>query len=307
MAVNTFTNYGQPGHSGYQKFGPNGLSVVRKPIFFPAGQTIATITDVISQTNWTTITKAAMATRVHPFPLSVDTKPTGGNAIMAKTALSGDRVIREDALTLQMDYDIDVQLAAFLRNFNKRKMDVAFVDSFGNMFGTTPDGIKFQGFSTGEIFMGPRDWSDGSKLALNQLVIVLTNPNQWNNAPALIKASSFSWLPSELSGTYGVNIAVSNASGAGFKASVLIAGLDSTDPNAQLTGLVKADFVVLNSSGVPQSLSAGSLLDNGDGTYTMSGLSLSAGTYSVTLINPPSAISVVNYNIEVANAGTMTF
>ena len=305
MSINTFTNYGAPGHAGYAKFGPNGLSVVRKAIFFPAGQTIATQALVESESNWTTITKAPMATRVHPFPLAVDVKVTGGNAIMAKTALSGDRVIREDALTLQLDFDIDVNLAAMLRSFNKKKLDVAFVDAFGNMLGTTPDGTKFKGFTTGEVFVGPREWSDGSKLALNPLYIVLTNPLEWNDFAAVVKADSFTWLPSNLSGTYAVNIICSSTSSTGFKAQVLVAGLDATDPNAPLVGLAKADFT-LTDAGASVSLSGASMTDNGDGTYTFTSVPTLSGACVVSLVTPPSSISVAAYNIEVLNTGTFT-
>jgi hypothetical protein len=303
MSVNTFSNYGQPGYSGYLKYGLNNLSVAKKVILVPPGTSIADVATAILEATWKTLCKNPMATRAHPYPLAIDVKVEGGTTIFQKTALSGSIPIREEVVTLALTYNVNPILATLLAKNNFKKWDVILVDALGNILGWTPDGTKMQGLSTSSVYFGQMSFADGSKSAENLLTISFSDPTQWNRNPAMIEGNSLDWLPLQLEGTTAVKLTVSGATTGGFTVSVNAMGLALTNPQGAYPALVKADFVCLK-SGQAQSLSAGTLTDNGDGTYSYAG-TLGTGSYTLGLVGA-SAISVVAYNIECPTVATFT-
>jgi hypothetical protein len=304
MSTNSFVSYGNPGRTGSKPYGINDLSVFRKAILTVPGTTVATIAAAKLQSTWIALAKNPMASRIFPFPMAVECKPAGGTTIMAKTALSGDVPIREDVSTIVMSFIVNPVLATELRKCNRKKWEVLFVDAFDNIIGWTPDGTKLQGFTTTAVFFGQMSNSDGSKARENELHIVLANPKEWNDSPAVIMGDSLDWYPSQLDGTVGVKVAVTAATTAGFTTAVSVLGIDPTDPRGAIVGLAKADFA-LYKAGVSTSLSAATMVDNGDGTYTFT-MTNTSGNFTLGLITPPSGISVVAYNIESPVAGSFS-
>jgi hypothetical protein len=145
-------------------------------------------------------------------------------------------------------------------------------------------------------------FNDGSKSAENQLTISLADPSEWNNAPALLQGIGLNWFPLAMEGTEAVKVTVNASSTSAFTVSVNAFGLDISDPRSAYVGLAKADFV-LTKGGAVQSLSSATMVDNADGTYTFT-MTNTSGNFTVSLVNPPSAISVVAYNIECPVAAT---
>ena len=303
--TNTFTGYSTPGYSGYKPYGLNNISVIRKVVLFPKGTTIANLAAVVLKSTWTTLSKNPMATRVHFTPLIADVKPSGGTTIFEKLKLSGNAPIREDITDFEFTLDIDPIYAANLEQFNYKQWDVVFFDALNNILGTTPDGILFKGLSTTTVHFGQMSWSDGAKAALSMMHVSLADPMEWKTAPAKIPGNSLvNFFPLQLDGTVGVNVTPSASSSTGFKANVYPFGKSALDTYAAYPGLAIADFV-LTKAGSPVSLTGGSMLDNSDGSYTFSGLTLSNGTYSISLVSAAS-ISIAAYNIECPTPGTFT-
>ena len=296
MNLNTFTNYGEPGYVGYKKFGLNDLSVVKKVILMPPGTQIATQSAAATLATWVALMKAPMATRVHPYPLAIECKVENGTTIMQKAALSGNMPVREDPTTLVLTYNVDAILATLMKKNNNKMWDVVLVDAFGNILGWTPDGTKFQGFTTTSVYFGQMGYSDGSKVRENLLTISLADPNEWNQNPALIQADGIDWFPLSLEGTTAVKLTVSDIQSAGFTVSVNAVGKDLTDPYGAYTGLVLADFKPTKTGASVSWAGGASLADNGDGTYAI----VTSTTNDIDSLGLaiPSAISVAAYNIE---------
>jgi hypothetical protein len=206
-----------------------------------------------------------------------------------------------------MHLDINPLVASKLRKtINFKNWDVFFGDENGNILGTTPDGIKFKSLSCTDIHLGKMEFSDGTKARENMLSVVLTDPKEWNDNPALIPVQSLTagFNINTLDGVYDVNMTASNPSIAGFSLKVILDGFADTHPTGQFTGLVKADFVltklpstVINNSGV-------TLTDNGDGTYAFAA-TLAAGDYTVALVAAGS-ISTSDFPIEALAVATFT-
>jgi hypothetical protein len=194
-------------------------------------------------------------------------------------------------------------LATLLEKNNFKKWDVVFIDTFGNVYGWTPDGTKFQGLSTTSVYFGQMSYADGSKSAENMLTISLAEPREWNRNPAMIEGNSLDWFPLSMEGTTAVKLTVSGATTAGFTVSVNALGRALTDPQGAYPGLAKADFVCLK-SGQAQSLSGATMTDNGDGTYSFA-ITLGTGSYTLGLVSA-AANSVTSYNIECPTVASFT-
>jgi hypothetical protein len=227
----------------------------------------------------------------------------GGTTVFQKTALSGSIPVREEPATFSFTLNVSPILATLLAQNNFKKWDVWFVDAIGNILGWTPDGIKFQGLSTTSVYFGQMTFPDGSKTGENTLTISLADTTQWNLHPALLMSNSLDWLPLQLEGTTAVKLTVSAATTAGFTVSVNAAGLALNDPQGAYPALAKADFVCLKGSNA-QSLSAATMTDNGDGTYSFA-VTLGTGNYTLGLV-AASANSVVAYNIECPTVASFT-
>ena len=301
--MNNYVGYGNPGRTGYEKYGINDLSVARKVILLPPGTTIANAATAKLQATWTALAKNPFATRAFPFPLAVECKPSGGTTIMAKTALSGDVPIREEVSSIALSYVVNPILAAELRKCNFKKWDVILIDAFDNIIGWTPDGTKLKGLTTTSVFFGQMAHSDGSKARENELMITFANPKEFNDNPFIIMGSGLDWYPTQLDGTTGVKMTITASVGTGFTVSVNAAGMDVADPRGAYVGLAKADFVVTK-DGNSFSLSAATMTDNGDGTYTFV-VTCGTGVYIVSLVTAANN-SVVAYNIEASRTGTFT-
>jgi hypothetical protein len=301
--VNTFTGYSTPGYSGYEKYGLNNLSVIKKAALFPKGTTIASISTAKLQATWLALAKNPLSTRIHPTPLIADVKTTGGTTIFEKLKLSGNAPIREDVTEFELTLDIEPIYAANLEQFNYKNWDIVFIDALNNILGTTPDGIAFKGLSTTSVHFGQMSWSDGTKAALNLLHISLADPMEWKMSPAKITGTSLNWHPLQLDGTTGVNCTVTSSSSAGFTVNVYPFGKDILDTYVAFPGLSKTDFILLK-GGVSQPLTGATMTDGGDGSYSFA-MTLASGSYTIQLVNA-NAISVLTYNIESPNPGTFT-
>ena len=304
MNVNNFTNVVTPGYSQYQKYGKNNLSLAKKVILLPPGTIIATQAAASMQSTWVGLAKNPMLSRIHPFPLAFDAKPTPGKSKFQKTALSGNQFVMEDVDELEMSFNIDPILASILYQYNNLSWDVVKVDSNRNILGTTPDGITFKGLKTTMVHLSPMAYADGSKMSENILTISFADPLEFALNPAQISGFDLNWNPLDLQGTDAVKMTVTNPVATGFTVSVNTFGMDLNSPGSGYAGLVKADFV-LKKSGSNVSLTAATMVDNGDGSYTFAGLTGLTGAYTIGLV-PTASISVLAYNIDVPVLGTFT-
>ena len=303
MAVQ-FGNYQLLQNTGYQKFGENNLGTPLKVILVPINtQVAATAALAATQATYTALIKGSKPNRILPLPLAVEYKYDGQADKFQDRPFSGKKFVYEGKDGFDLMLNIDQSLHKKLRKLNFRNYDVILVDTNRNILGTSPDGTTFYGFKTTDVHLGKIGWNDGSKAAETTLSIHLSNPAQWNDFGVYIDGKELSWDPNQLDGVYDCNLVCTSPSASGFKVSVNYDGLPTTEPDSQVTGLVKADFIVTGATGGALSLSAGTCTDNGDGTYTFTGLTISNDTYTVTLVACAS-ISVTTYQIEAYTPGT---
>ena len=305
MAIQ-YGNYQPLANSGFGKYGENNLGTPLKVILIPKGATVATTSTLAgTQSTWTTLIKGSKPTRILPLPLAVEYKYDGQADKFQDRPFSGKKFVYEGKDGFTFELNLEQSLHKKLRGLNFRNYDVIFADTNRNIIGYSPDGVILKGFSTTDVHLGKISFNDGSKAAQTPLNIHLANPAEWNDFGVFIDGKNLSWDPNQLDGVFDVNLVVSASSASGFTVSVNIDGIPTDDVDSQVTGLkvTATPDITLTKVGSPIALST--ITDNGDGTYTASGLTLTSGVHVVSLL-PTSSISLTNYAIDVKQTGTFT-
>lgn len=300
-----YGNYQPLANSGHQRLGENNLGTPLKAILIPKGLQVAATADAAgTQSTYIALIKAAKASRILPMPLAVEYKYDGQADKFQDRPFSGKKFVYEGKDGFVLSLNLDSALHTQLRKLNFRNYDVIFVDTNRNIWGYSPDGVKMYGFATTDVHIGKLGVNDGSKAAQTDLTITLSNPSEWNDFGVYIDGKNLTWDPNNLDGCYDVNLEVTESASTSFTVSVNYAGIPTTDVDSQVVGLAKADFV-LTKAGSPVSLSGATMVDNGDGTYSFTGITTMSGAHVVSLVAPAS-ISVVAYQIDVKTTGSFT-
>jgi hypothetical protein len=207
--------------------------------------------------------------------------------------LSGDKFIREGKEGFTLSIDLPVSMQVKLRSFNQRKGRVFMADENGNIYGTSPDGTIIKGLTVQELHVGKMETAGDSNSRFVKVKVILRNTFEQADYGVIFKPTDFN--PYELDGVYDVILAKVSAATTGINFSVTIDQLDPSDPLGQVTGLVKADFV-LKKAGV--AVTTFTVADAGDGTYTFTPTAaFSTGDYTLDLVACAS-VSLVDQAIE---------
>jgi hypothetical protein len=157
-------------------------------------------------------------------------------------------------------------------------------------------------FNVSELRVKSQTLPDGRAVVETPVKVVLKDATEWNDFGVVIQPTT--WNPNSLDGVYDVAMSIVSSSAASVVVGVNIDSYATTDPNGQITGLVKADFVVKDDTPSVESINTST--DNGDGTYTLAfSPSLGADNYTVTLA-ACSAISLTDIYIESTGTATWT-
>ena len=185
-----------------------------------------------------------------------------------------------------------------LRTFNRVKGRAFIVTSEGNIFGTSPDGVKFRGFKLSEFNVGKLGSTDGSTKRMIPIAYQFKNPTEMGDYPAV---PTLTWDGLDLAGVIDVNLTGSGTAVAGL---VIVSVARKCDSEV-VTGLVEADFTLLNAAASEQ-LPADTFADNADGTYSFTfSTPLAADSYTLNL-KTPAAQTTGGYESTAAISFTIT-
>lgn len=170
-----------------------------------------------------------------------------------------------------VDYMIDASsyTNTELQKFNGRQMRAFIVDSNNLVWGYSDDATTVQG-QTVTVITGKQSipGPDGTP-GWTHLQLTMNNPNEWNKFGILLEPD---WVVEDLATIANVDLAVVGTP----TSSELIISVNQANnviqdggakPSIPITGLVEADFTVVDGSGTTQ-LPADTFTDNSDGTYT---------------------------------------
>lgn len=165
-----------------------------------------------------------------------------------------------------------------LRTFNEVSGRAFIVTSNGKIWGTSPDGVKFKGFTLSEFHVSMLKGTDGTTKRFVELEYQMKNTTEMADYPAVPFITTWDAL-SALVGLYPVTVTVI---GTPTTTELIVSVARDCDGDA-VEGLVIGDFVVLDSGAATET--PDTVTDNGDGTYTFdyTGTPLTVDTYTVNL------------------------
>lgn len=258
-------------------------------------QQFATAAAAETQSGWVTAIKNKTIT---PFPISSLTEPKGKEASFKEFPQGGQMKTSDGSKGWDLTYYYPFQVWKKFKTWDGKKGKFYLGYQTGLIMGYSPDGTKFEGFN-GTIYVQPYGETDGSDTNFIKVTLVLDNIDDLEKAKTINPSS---WKLTDLDAIHDVNVTVVTAAASSLKVRVAIDGFSDTDPSGQVTGLVNADFIVLNGSGVAQAHTT--TTDNGDGTYTITPTSTFAtGTVNLTAVG---SISLTTLYIESLAAATVT-
>lgn len=258
-------------------------------------QQFATSTAAELQSNWVSAIKNKTIT---PFPLSSLTEPKGKEASFKEFPQGGQIKVSDGSKGWDLTYYYPFQLWKKFKTWDGKKGKFYLGYQTGLVMGYSPDGTKFEGFS-GTLYVQPYGETDGSDTNAIKVSLVLDNIDDLEKAKTINPSA---WKLTDLDAIHDVNVTVVTQAASSLKVRVTIDGFSDTDPNGQVTGLVKADFSVLNGAGAAQSVSTST--DNGDGTYTLAPTTtFASGTVDLVAVG---SISLTTIYIQSLAAATVT-
>ncbi len=217
----------------------------------------ASETSAETEADW--ITAINLGT-VFPHPIFDEVEPAIEDDVEQETGIGASLFVREGkygglgrAITALCNL-------ANLRTFNEVTGRAFIVTGNGKVYGTSPDGAIFRGFTLSKFHVGYLGGSDGSTKRMVTWRYQFKNPTEMGDFAAV---PQLTWSPlTQLTGVVPVTIAVSGVP----TASELIVSITRDCDNEVVTGLVEADFVILDAALAVQPTTG--FTDNADGTYT---------------------------------------
>lgn len=162
----------------------------------------------------------------------------------------------------------------------------AFIlDIENQLIGTQDADGNFYGFTIQLLNTEKLMFSDGSVSSKSPIVLALANNKELDQDGAMIDGS----FVNTLNRLTDVTITVTSADDTD-----IVAKIEVSCDGTPLSGLILADFVLLDANGDPQNID--SITEN-DGVYTLTGTGLESGTLS---LDPPSSLSIQAYESNVA-------
>jgi len=235
---------------------------------------------------------------VFPHPIFDEVEPAIEDDVEQETGIGASLFVREGkygglgrAITALCNL-------ANLRTFNEVTGRAFIITGNGKVYGTSPDGVIFRGFSLSKFHVGYLGGSDGSTKRMVPFEYQFKLPTEMADFPAV---PQLTWDP--LTQLVGVVDVVVAEVGSSTDALVVLSVIRTCD-NEVVTGLVETDFTILASDGSTEMIQAGLFTDNADGTYSFVFTTpvLPADTYTANLKTPTAQTTG-----QIESTGVVTF
>lgn len=214
---------------------------------------------------------------LYPFPVFIAVEPAIEDDVKQDLPTGISLHVRDGKYGGKGMFEASVCDLIRLRTFNEVAGRAFIVTSDGQIFGTSPDGVKFRGFELSSFHVSLLKGTDGSTNRLVELDYQFKNPSEMGDYGAL---PQLDWDPlTSLVGIINVDVEVSSSA-----AATVVVTIKGSCDESGIEGLVAADFTVVDSNGDSV---ADDFAETGDGVYTFTfDPALSADTYTVDLADP---------------------
>ncbi len=197
---------------------------------------------------------------VYPMPIFDEVEPAIEDDVEQETAIGLSLFVREGKYGGLGRARTALCNLANLRTFNEVTGRAFIVTGNGKVYGTSPDGAIFRGFSLSKFHVSKLGGTDGTTKRMVEYRYQFGLPTEMGDFPAV---PQLTWDPlTQLVGVVNVTVAVVGVA----TASELIVSVIRDCDNEVVTGLVEADFVILDAASAVQPTTG--FTDNADGTYT---------------------------------------
>lgn len=261
MALDCITDEANVGASACKQF-PQALeSIIKTPSDFTI-----TAADAADVANWQNAVVEAAGARIHVFPLAYDFENLSEEATRSSSNLGKEVTTRLGQYRFRLLFRENLELHKAIYSHLGSGGRVFLIDINKKLISTSDDdGVTLKGFSLDQFMPEKIQFGDGSTPSLSPVYISLSNNEELDVNGHQIK---FSTQLIALKPLIDVKLAVV---GAPSDTTVVISVKSALD-NTPVKGLLTADFVeTLGGSAI-------TWVDNGDGTYTGTGTTLTTGT-----------------------------
>lgn len=264
MALDCITSVENVGASACKQF-PQALeSVIKTPEDFTI-----TAADAADVSNWQDAVVESASARIHVFPLAYDFENLSEEATRSSSNLGKEVTTRLGQYRFRLLFRENLELhkaiyshlgsggRVFLRDINKK------------LIGTSDDnGVTLKGFLLDQFMPEKIQFGDGSTPSLSPVYFSLANNDELDVSGQQIR---FNTQTIALKPLIDVVLAVVGTP----TATTVVISVKSALDNSAIRGLVTADFT--------ETLGGGAItwVDNGDGTYTGTGTTLTTGTVNL--------------------------
>lgn len=259
--LDCITNVKNIGASACKKF-PQGLAgFIKTPLDFTISASNAAVTS-----NWQDAIVAAAGVRIFLFPEAFDYSNESEEAQRQTSGLGKQRQVRVGEYRFRFLFDINLEQHKSIYSHLGTAGRIFLIDTEKKLIGTSTDGgTTLKGFLLGQFSPEKAQLGDGSNISTSPVYIALSDNTELDVNGVQI---DFSTQFAALNALTDVNLLEVGSS----SATTVVVSVKSALDNVGVVGLVIGDFNLTGLGGSPSGV-----VDNADGTYTISGTGFTSG------------------------------
>lgn len=217
---------------------------------------------------WQAALLAAAGARIFYWPVAINIENLNEEAVYEETPL-GVIAVRDGRYRWRLSFRENLEMHKAMYSHKNFAGRVFFIDDRNKIIGTTEDEVNFKGLSLDLLNPEKLTLNDGSVSSKTPVYVSLADNTELDQRGTLIAGGGFLGTLTRLT-TAEITIEGTPI------ATEIVAKVVSKLDNEAVLGLVQADFVLLDGAQAAQTITGS--VDNGDGTYTLSGSGLVSGT-----------------------------
>lgn len=245
--------------------------------------------DAANPAIWQAALLANKNNRIYLWPDFFASEQNSEEAVRDETSLS-ERQVKDGRY--RWNIHISESLCLHKRMFTHSSISdrVFLIDTEGKLIGTELSNGEIAGFRVSLLNVDKLMFNDGSVVSKTPVYLSLKDNLELDERGYMTKASFIS----ELERLTDVDLEIVSAS-----ATEVVVKVNTTCDNVPVSGFADTDFILLDGSGDPQSISGAT---EEDGVYTLTGTGLVTGTLN---LKAPDALSIQAYESTGAVAVTI--
>lgn len=253
-------------------------------ILVPPSAEIADETTALLEATWQTGIENDESSRWYPLPKFYRYTESREDHVYTQGDFNQKFSVREgygDGIAAYLNPPICFQKK--IRDFNDQTWKGYRVTEKGYILGTSSDGAKFEPFNI--FFYAEEEMpATADEGRLMQIRVYATEAYQWEDNGVVIDPVNdavSTWDPRKLEGLLDVTVEVVSSS-----ATSLVVDVQSYCDDTPVTGLVVADFVLVDDAGGSETINSVTESTSVDGRYTLDVTTLTADDYEINLQEP---------------------